>query len=391
MTSVDGTATAPSRRAPDREELLAQARALLPALRERAAAAEAAAMVPEQTVDDIVAGGLNRIGVPLRFGGLDVEYELMHEVTMELGRACGATAWIYVLCGVHAFWLGFFPPEGQEEVFAEGPDVIVSSASFSMDCRYERVEGGVRVSGHWKFVSGSDHAAWVILVTKGPEGILEVLVPRSQFEVLQGTWDVSGLRGTGSKDVLVEDVFVPTSRTQPGGSLDQVFEPGAWDTAYDFHRQRRYSVPKPSLLLWEFIAAANGIAQGALDLTLERVGSGAILESEIARSAAEIDTAKQLLRSDLEDAQRKGESGDQLTSADLTRYARDRAYAGRLVVGATDRLFALARGDALDSSDPLQRLQRDVQAAVKRDLLVFDFVGQPYGRVLLGLDAGPPP
>lgn len=87
-----------------------------------------------------------------------------------------------------------------------------------------------------------------------------------------------------------------------------------------------------------------------------------------------------------EDVQTKGERGELPTVLDLTRGARDRAYAVKLAVSATNRMFDMAGGRALFLTDPLQRIHRDVQAAMHRDRLVFDFSSQPYARVLLGMD-----
>jgi alkylation response protein AidB-like acyl-CoA dehydrogenase len=381
----------------DRHELLARARRLLPTLKERAYHTEQLRRLPDETVHDILATRLNRIGVPARFGGLDVEFDLMHDVAIELGRACGASAWCYSLWGVHNWWVGYYPPQGQEEVYADGPDVLTSSAGYSLRSRAEPVAGGYRVSGHWQFSSGCDHAAWVFAVTATAEGPMGTIIPRSDFTILQDTWHVSGLQGTGSKDIVVDDAFVPRHRTLPGrGSM---FSTNAWSPR-EYHRQRRYTVPMGALLVWDLVAPAIGLAQGAIDETVARLSGTSgraraadspLVQARIAESAAEVDAAKALMHTDFADAQDKGERGEPITPLDLARYARDKAYAMKLAVAAVNRLFDMAGGHALFVTDPLQRIHRDVQACMHRDALVFDFGAQPYARALLGLDPSPPP
>ncbi len=376
----------------DRDALLDRARRLAPTLRERAFEPERLRRLPEETVQDILDSNLNRIGVPTRFGGFDVDFSLLHDVAFEFGRVCGATAWCYSLWGVHNWWAGYYPPEAQEELYAGVPDVITSSALFSLQSTAEPVPGGYRVSGHWQFSSGCDHATWLFAATSTPDGPMTVMIPRADFEILQDTWYVSGLQGTGSKDIVVKDAFVPTHRTLPGRG--NMFATNTWSPR-DYHAQRRYGVPMGALIAWDLVAPAIGLAQGAVDETVARLtGSSGrarsaespMVHAKIAESAAEVDAARALLHADIEDAQAKGERGEAITSLDLARYARDKAYAMKLAVSAVNRMFDMAGGHALFTTDPLQRIHRDVQACMHRDGLVFDFGAQPYGRALLGLD-----
>lgn len=377
--------------APSRDELIDQARQLVPVLKERAAHAEELRRVPDETVRDLMASGLNRIAVPKRFGGHDVDFQLMHDIAIELGRGCGATSWCFSLWGVHNWWVGYYPPQAQEEVYSDGPDILLSTAGFSPESHAEPVAGGYRVSGHWQFSSGCDHASWLILNTRTATGPLGTLVPRGDFEILQDTWHVSGLQGTGSKDVVVRDVFVPEYRTLRNREFgDGVFSPK------EYHGQRRYSVPLAALIVWDLVAPAIGIAAGAVDEFTNRLkgtsgraraADSPLIQVRIAESAAEVDAARALLHKDMEEAQVLGET---LTPLDLARYSRDKAYAVKLATQAVNRLFEIAGGHALFLTDPLQRMHRDVQAAGHRDGLVFEFGAQAFGRAVLGLDPASP-
>jgi 3-hydroxy-9,10-secoandrosta-1,3,5(10)-triene-9,17-dione monooxygenase len=376
----------------DPRELIERARRLLPTLKERAFETERLGSVPAESVSEILATGLNRISVPARFGGLDVEFSLMHDIAIEFGRACGSTSWCFALWGVHNWWVGYYSPEAQEEVYSNGPDVLTSSAGFAIKSQAEPVPGGFRVTGHWQFSSGCDHAEYVFAITASPDGPMGTIIPRSDFTILEDTWNVSGLQGTGSKDIVIDNVFVPTYRTLAGrGSM---LSANAWSPR-DYHHQRRYTVPMGALIAWDLVAPAIGLAQGALDEMVARLAGtsgraraadSAVVHAKLSESAAEIDAARALMHADFEDAQSKGERHEPITTVDLARYARDKAYCMKLAVSAVNRMFDMAGGHALFVTDPIQRIHRDVQACMHRDGMVFDFGGQPYGAALLGID-----
>ncbi|MBP5871231.1 hypothetical protein F3K24_29995 [Streptomyces sp. LBUM 1485] len=147
-----------------REELLKRAAALAPALRQRAQATEDASQVSQETMQDIIDAELVRIGTPIKFGGLDVDVATMYEVAMEFSRSCPSTGWVYVLQALHAYWMGFWSMEAQEEVFADGPDMLSASVQLGVKSEWRKVPGGYRVSGHGKFASGCDHSQWMFVV-----------------------------------------------------------------------------------------------------------------------------------------------------------------------------------------------------------------------------------
>ena len=150
------------------EELLQRAANMVPVLKERAARTEELRRVPGESVEDILSSGLYRIGIPKRFGGLDVAYGLIFEVGAELGRGCGSTAWCYSLWSAHAWLVGHWPLKAQEEVFGDGPDVLCSSSLNPGKARMKAIPGGFRLSGRWEFSSGCDAASWLMLGAMAP-------------------------------------------------------------------------------------------------------------------------------------------------------------------------------------------------------------------------------
>jgi alkylation response protein AidB-like acyl-CoA dehydrogenase len=373
-----------------RAELLDRAAALVPVLRERALETERLRRIPPRTVRDLVDSGLIRLGVPDRFGGAGIDYDLAYDVAIELGRACGAAAWCYSLWTVHAWMIGHFPEQAQLDFYASGPDTLCASSFAATDAvRSEACAGGLRISGRWEFSSGSDPAQWVLLGV-GPPGVLG-LVPRSDFEVVD-TWFASGLCGSGSNDIVVEDVFVPTHRM-----LD-INRAGVDDfTAWELHRRSTYHVPLRALLALDLVAPLVGIAHGMVDEFVRRIqstpGGARAMKSEVtqlrlAEASAEADAAHALLRHIVDRVLEKGRRAEAFSELERVRVQRDRAFVVRLCMQAVNRLFDISGGHALFLSEPLQRFHRDAQAVSHRAGLMLESVGPLYGRIALET---PPP
>ncbi|MEC8857432.1 MAG: acyl-CoA dehydrogenase family protein, partial [Chloroflexota bacterium] len=193
------------------EGLLRRASDMVPVLKSRAAHTEELRRIPDETVQDLRAAGLNRIEVPNRFGGLDVADGLVFQVGEELARGCASSSWCYSVWGANAYMAGFWALQAQEELFANGPDVLLSSSLTPGTSKTEPANGGYRLTGRWEFSSGCDSASWLILGAAGIGERTWMLVPSQDFEIVD-TWFVSGLRGTGSKDIVIEDAFVPSHR-----------------------------------------------------------------------------------------------------------------------------------------------------------------------------------
>ena len=378
---------------PSASDLLGKASALLPALKERASHTEQLRRVPQESVDDLLASQLCRIGVPKRFGGLDASYGLAIEVAAELGRACPSTSWCYGLWAAHAWLVGFWPLRAQEEVYGDGPDVLCSSSLSPGKSSCEPVSGGYRLSGRWEFSSGCDSASWVMLGAPNVGERTWVLVPREDYEILD-TWFVSGLRGSGSKDIAVYDAFVPSHRVlevNPAGVSDL--------SAWEVHGQGRYRVPVSTLLGWDLVGPMVGIAQGMLDEFAARLegtsGPGRTADSpaihaRLSQASAAIDAAHGMMTGDIADILRKGEAGEQFSMLERARFRRDKAFVTQLCLNAVNSLFDLSGGHGLFDSAPLQRFHRDAHAVAHRDGLIMDLGGQDYGRVLMGLPPSGP-
>jgi 3-hydroxy-9,10-secoandrosta-1,3,5(10)-triene-9,17-dione monooxygenase len=383
------TATAPKdNRSLTRDELLQRASDLVPVLRDRAVATEQARQLPAATVQDLVASRMMRVGTPDRYGGLGVEYDAMFEVAGELGRGCGASAWCYALWTVHALLAGYFPARAQEEFFASGPDTLASSAFNPMGKQAEPVAGGYRVSGRWEFSSGCDASSWAELGATTPSGMIWMLVPREDYRI-EDNWFVSGLSGSGSKDILIDDAFVPAHRVLNPDTAGN----GDWN-GWELHRQARYHVPLRCLLGWDLLAPLIGMAQGCIDefvagakhrsSPVGRAADSAALQVRVAEASAEVHAARTVMLSDVREMLARGAREDRFTELDRARYQRDRAFGTKLCLQAVNRVFEASGGHGIFQSAPIQRFYRDAQAATHRETMLLDVAGQAFGRLMLG-------
>jgi 3-hydroxy-9,10-secoandrosta-1,3,5(10)-triene-9,17-dione monooxygenase len=371
-------------------ELLGRAAQLLPVLRERATRTEQLRQIPPETVKDLVSSGLVRIGTPGRYGGHGVDIDTGHAVAWELGRACGSTAWCCSLWIVHNWWLGHFPGQAQDEFFASGPDTLSSTCLNPMGGKAAAARGGFRVSGRWSFSSGCDASSWAMVAVPGatPGSLLWLLLPRGDYAIVD-TWFASGMRGSGSNDIVVQEAFVPAHRAvDPDRAGDQD------RTGWALHQRPSYRVPLRLLTGWDLAAPLVGIAQGAVDEFGARLrgttGPGRTAESvplqlRLAEAAAEVDAARTLHRQAVREMIDRAAAGDTFTEMDRARYRRDKAFVSRLCVQAVNRLFEAGGARAIVDSEPLQRFHRDAHAASHHAALSWDVAAEAFGRQAVGL------
>jgi 3-hydroxy-9,10-secoandrosta-1,3,5(10)-triene-9,17-dione monooxygenase len=369
-----------------RNEILQRAQALLPGLKARAGETEALRQIPPATIEELKTSSLIRVGNPARYGGYGNEADLYFEVAMELGRACGSTAWCYSVWSSHNWMIGHWPEEAQDEYFAAGPDVLSSSA-FATLGQLQPVDGGFRLAGRWDFSSGSDGATWAMLGAIGPGGPCMVLVPRSDYEIID-TWFVSGLRGTGSKDIQIKEAFVPAHR------VTSILGPMTDSPGYDLHGRASYRLPTMSILPFTLCSPLVGMAQGALDEFIDRLkgktGRGRTAESvaiqiRIAESSAEIDAARLLVNTTSRELIDRAARDDLPTEMDVATARRTYGYVAKLCLRAVNRLFDAGGGHSLYDSHALQRFHRDVHAGSHQVALYWDSIAEGYGRAALGL------
>jgi 3-hydroxy-9,10-secoandrosta-1,3,5(10)-triene-9,17-dione monooxygenase len=383
--------------APHYAELLARAEALIPVLRERAAHAEELRRLPDETIADLHESGLFRVLQPKRVGGSELPFRSLVELVTAIARGDGSTAWVLANLAAHHWLVGMWPKEAQDEVWGQSPDSLIGSALIFPRGRARPVDGGYRLSGRWPFSSGVDAAAWNLfgaIVNDEETGAVEpriFLLPAADYTIID-TWHVVGLAGTGSKDVAVEDVYIPGYRTIPVDRITGGPTPGS-----AVNPAVLYQLPAVSLFGFCIAAVSLGIAQGAIEYFVETMRTRTsyytgrsladfvTLQVHVAEATAFADAARAVMFGDCDEATRSVSEGHVPDLHQRARYRRDGAFAAMLCTKAVDLLFAATGGGAIYARNPLQRAFRDVHAANAHYVLNWDINGAMYGRVALGL------
>jgi 3-hydroxy-9,10-secoandrosta-1,3,5(10)-triene-9,17-dione monooxygenase len=384
---------------PSLETLKARARALVPVLRARAAQAEALRRVPDQTITDLHASGIFRMLQPQRVGGSELPYRALVELGAILAEGCGSTAWVVTNLASHHWMLAMWPKEAQDEVWGESPDALIGSALVFPGGKAVAVEGGFRLSGRWPFSSGVDPSRWNFVggivhdARDKPVEQRTFLVAARDYEIIDN-WYATGLRGTGSKDIQMSDVFVPTYRTLPLAAMAGGMAPGGTINPAPLYRL-------PVLGLFAFVVGgvSLGLARGAIaDFTQSmharvatysgrRLADLANLQLKIGEASALADTAEALMLKACDEATQLIEAGGTPSIEQKARWRRDGAYAASLCTEAVNLLFAATGGGGVYLDQPIQRAFRDAHAANAHYALSWDVNGTQWGRVALGLPA----
>ena len=373
-----------------REELLQRAASLVPMLRQRASACEAARSCPAETVEDFRRNGLLRICQPARYGGFELGWDVLAEVTQTLARGCASQAWIAMVYNDHCQLLGSFPIEAQDEVWRDKPDTFLS-ASLDPIGKAKRVAGGALYSGRHSFSSGIDHVQWVICGGRfeDSDGASYFVVPKREITLIDD-WQVMGLAGTGSKSFIVDNVFVPEHRILPvQAATDEGTGPGTL-----VNRAPVYRAPRSGIAPVPFAAITIGIAEGFLEeylrYTRPRKSRGTpmaeLMGTQIAagRAAAEIEAAARLNITTAREVMAMLARGEPVPQRQRFRVRCNAAIAAQLALGAVQQLFNMAGGRTLYQSNALQRLVRDMLAAATHYGLDWNIAAANYGRDLLG-------
>lgn len=251
-------------------DMLSRVRALLPRIWDRAEEADRQRRVPAETIAELADAGVFRLLQPKRYGGDEHNPAALYKSVRAIASACPSSGWVASLLGVHPWQISLFDERAQDDVWKSTPEALVSS-SYAPTGKLTQVEGGFRLSGRWSFSSGSDHCQWVLLGTlcsRGegePPEYLTALVPRSDYTV-DDVWDVIGLSGTGSNDIVIEDAFVPAHRTYSSLEQDRLQGPGqAVNTA------PIYRLPFGMVFSYAISNAIVGAAEGAYTAHVDRM------------------------------------------------------------------------------------------------------------------------
>jgi 3-hydroxy-9,10-secoandrosta-1,3,5(10)-triene-9,17-dione monooxygenase len=377
-------------------DLWRKAEELLPKLRERAARCEELRRLPDETLRDFHDAQLFRIHQPRRVGGAELEFAAVVTYGALFARACASTAWNWVNFAAHHMMLGMFPPQAQDEIWGSSVDAMIASSFVFPAGKARKVQDGYLLSGRWPFSSGVDPSQWNMLAGLArlddhlpPEQRI-FLVPRAQYKVID-TWFAGGLRGTGSKDVEMAEVFVPehmtlaVADTKGGPTPGSAVNPGML-----------FQLPVFALFPYMLSGVALGIAEGLIEQFLSRTNktgqmTGARIaeiqstQIRLAEATAYARISRLVQLTNCREAEAK--LPDMKTKA---RYRLEGAYAVDWAVRAVDVMFGLYGASGLYESGPVARAFRDAHAVKQHFSFNTDIAGTTYGRVALGLASDNP-
>lgn len=351
--------------------------------REHADEGERARRLPQVTVDALTEGGAMAMCLPKAYGGPGTGPVDMIDAVMQIATGDGAAGWCAGIASTTSSMAAFLEPEVASTVFAS--PLAPTGGVFAPNGRGTRDGKGYRVTGRWQWGSGTEHCDWIVGGAMCDDGTQRVcFFPRSDIE-FHDTWHSVGMRGTGSLDIAVTDVFVPERFTvQPGVSKVFVDEPLA-------------HFPNFTLLALGVSATGLGVARRALDELVEIAGAktpqfssrtlanSGFAQTEFARAEARWRAARTLLRTEVADAWHSAESGGAVTVEQRVAMRLAAAHAAAESVAVVDAAWTLAGGSAVYDTSVLGRCLRDSHV-VTQHIMVAPKLNETLGKFLLGAD-----
>jgi 3-hydroxy-9,10-secoandrosta-1,3,5(10)-triene-9,17-dione monooxygenase len=356
------------------QRLVERAAHMIPTLREREAETRRNGQVSDQTIAEFAEAGFFKVLQPKAYGGYELSPKVYIDITRQLALGCMASAWVYGVVAVHNWQMGLFDDRAAQDVWGQDNAVRISSSYMPVG-KVESVDGGYRLSGRWAFSSGSKHCDWVILGANMPraDGIPGVepynfLVPRGDYQVLQN-WDVMGLQGTGSNDILVDGAFVPAHRTIREFDMFRIDCPGhATNTA------ALYRIPFAQVFNRTVSTTSIGSLERALGVfvdatrdkrttyTGQRIAADSAIQEAVAEIRLTLDDLDMRLNRDLDELTDRAERGDWPLERRAELGASTTSTVSRCVT-AIDRLMLFSGGKAVYRGNVIQNAFLDIHTA----------------------------
>lgn len=356
----------------------------------------------DTTVDILRQSGVMKMLAPVEYGGTRAHPVEFAETVMRIASLDGAAGWVSGVVGVHPWELEIMSPKLQEEIWGADHDTWISSPYAPMGVATP-VDGGYQVTGHWQFSTGTDHASWVILgaFLGGADGkplqpfqSVHIVVPRADYTIVEDSWDVVGLKGTGSKDVIIKDKFVPEYRVISQADLFSGKVAREAGKTEPIHR-----IPFYSLFPLGLTSAVIGIAEGALHAHLEyqrnrQQGNGFKSTQDpysmfaVSEAAGEIRASRAALLDNISRIYDTAAQGREISLEERAVGRRTQIQAAWRATAAVDTILSRSGGNGLRMNNPIQRFWRDAHMGLAHAIHV---PGPTYhAAVLTELGLEPP-
>ena len=379
--------------------LLERMAAVRPILEKNADQTENDRRVPEENIAVLKEAGAFKIMVPKRYGGWETDIRTHLEVSREVAKGCGSTAWVTALMNVCAFFVGCMNEQAQDDVWGANPDARIAGV-FNPTAQTRKVDGGIIVTGAWPWASGSYHADWsyVGVPINNEDGEFMypamALIPNSDITI-EDTWFVSGMRGTGSNTIRANEVFVPDHHLH--------WVPGLLNHEYDtpFKDEVLYRsafIPVAALIL---AGPQLGLCQAALDYVIEKGHKRGIAYSEfelqrdaptfqleITKAATLVDTAHLFAFRAADDIDDAAKAGRTMTYVERARVRNDTGHTAESAREAIRVLCSAHGASSFAEASPIQRIWRDSEIASRHAVVAPEISALIYGRALMGFTEG---
>ena len=379
-----------------KKQIRDRAREMVPGLRARTNETAELGRLPDATIAEMQEAGFFRIMQPARYGGFELDPHDFFDVQMILAEGCMSTAWVLGVVAIHNWQLGLFDDQAQQDVWGEDDATLISSSYMPVG-KVTRVDGGYRLSGHWGFSSGSKHCDWAFLgamIPPAAEGeapdYCTFLVPRSDYTIVEN-WNVSGLEGTGSHDITVDDAFVPAHRIHRSVDGFNCDNPGnAVNESYVFR------LPFGQIFVRAVSSSSIGALKGVIDLYVnvnkDRVGlnDGAKIAQDpnaqmaVAEAISIVDECQTVMMRNFDIMVEAAKAGEPLDINDRIKMRFDASLVSRKCADAINTMFICCGAQGIFKDHPLNRAWLDINAGrshVANNPFKF---GRNFGGVMLG-------
>jgi 3-hydroxy-9,10-secoandrosta-1,3,5(10)-triene-9,17-dione monooxygenase len=382
--------------APEPTELVARARALIPVLARRSLEQKQRRGILPETIAEMQAAGFFRVLQPRRWGGYEMDLGTFYDIEMALGEADMSSGWTYGVLGVVSWFLGVMDDRAAQEVWGHDTTTLICSSTMPAG-KAAAADGGFRLTGHWRYASGCEHCGWALLggmvhaENAAPDWRF-FLVPRRDYKTVDA-WQVAGLQGTGSIDLILDDVFVPAYRTQR--LHDNFLLRG---TGQALNTSSLYRLPFGQIFVRGVSTAGIGALQAMLmaliDFSRDRVSRAGGRSAEnpfvqllCAETAAAIDEMRTTLHRNfatLHDYARRSKAPP--LELRLQHKFQSSAVIERCTLLAS-RIFKATGAAGLSDQLPFGRILADLMAARQHISNQYDYYGSNWGAAMFGLES----
>lgn len=379
-------------------EFVSAAKLLVPLLRRNAEQADRANRLPAENIDALREAGMLRLGVPSAYGGHSLGVRAATAVLSELGRGCTSTSWVTSLFYGGSVVVNLMSNTMRQRIWGENPDAAVCGA-LGRPQRAVKVSDGWLIDGRWGWISGIHYADWVGLdiTATAEDGSTDrafAVVPTTDVTI-EDSWNMMGMRATASDTAVADRLFVHADQVL---SLEEAVSGGC---ARQGDGEILSRLPFPDGVGVAIVAAVLGAGLGIYERVVAELVNGRPLlgpsggepraidspavQANVADAASLIDSALLQVARAADDADRIARAGDEIDPVVRARLRVDTSQAARHIRTASSLLLDIGGASRFKSSDPIQRLWRDLETATRHPLLNTEVNRIPYGRLLLGL------